>query len=119
MGERLQTTHEKNIAKCEFPSDSLLLIVRRFRQAADVAAVYVLGSYARGDYRKDSDLDLYVVVDGYKRDKLHTMIDLNRAVADLNIDMDIIVDTAGNFYDSENLEDVKIPVRKEGLMIYG
>lgn len=39
-------------------------IVKYFKKKPKVAAVYLYGSYARGDAKKDSDIDLGVVLKG-------------------------------------------------------
>ena len=41
--------------------ESVSMFIERVRQEIPVTAVYVFGSYARGEEREDSDIDLLVV----------------------------------------------------------
>lgn len=55
--------------------DHLLKLIKASVKATDPKAVVILyGSFARGDYREDSDVDLLVLVD---QDKL-TRVDVKR-----------------------------------------
>ena len=56
-----------------------------------VTGVYLYGSYARGDFEKDSDVDIVAVVKGERsalQDKLRTIWDLT---ADIGLEYDIVV----------------------------
>lgn len=46
-----------------------------------VREIILFGSRADGTYRDDSDMDIYVVVEDYARDRLHTTMDCAAAVA--------------------------------------
>ena len=41
--------------------------IRRIRQVAQPSKIILFGSYARGDYTPDSDLDLMVILPGHAR----------------------------------------------------
>jgi predicted nucleotidyltransferase len=53
-------------------------------------AVYLFGSYARGDYQEDSDLDVMIVLDNYKSywDELVRSAEL---ASDLSLEYDVTV----------------------------
>ena len=56
-----------------------------------VTGVYLYGSYARGDFEKDSDVDIVAVVKGERsalQDKLRTIWDLS---AEIGLEYDIVV----------------------------
>ena len=56
-----------------------------------VTGVYLYGSYARGDFEKDSDVDIVAVVKGERsalQDKLRTVWDLS---AEIGLEYDIVV----------------------------
>ena len=56
-----------------------------------VTGVYLYGSYARGDFEKDSDVDIVAVVKGERsvlQDKMRTIWDLS---AEIGLEYDIVV----------------------------
>ena len=56
-----------------------------------VTEVYLYGSYARGDFEKDSDVDIVAIVKGERsalQDKLRTIWDLS---AEIGLEYDIAV----------------------------
>ena len=58
---------------------------------AAVTGVYLYGSYARGDFEKDSDVDIVAIVKGERsalQDRLRTIWDLS---AEIGLEYDIVV----------------------------
>jgi len=56
-----------------------------------VTGVYLYGSYARGDFKKDSDVDIVAIVKGERltlQDKLRTIWDLS---AEIGLEYDTVV----------------------------
>ena len=56
-----------------------------------VTGVYLYGSYVRGDFEKDSDVDIVAIVKGKRsalQDKLRTIWDLS---AEIGLEYDIVV----------------------------
>lgn len=56
-----------------------------------LTGVYLYGSYARGDFEKDSDVDIVAIVKGERsalQDKLRTIWDLS---AEIGLEYDIVV----------------------------
>jgi uncharacterized protein len=57
----------------------------------DPVAIYLFGSYAWGKPDNQSDLDLCIVIDTYKKDRHQTIVDGYRALFDLDIAKDILI----------------------------
>ena len=53
-------------------------IIEKLIETAKPQKIYLFGSYARGDYKKNSDLDLFIIKDGK-----HNSIDMTSNVRDL------------------------------------
>lgn len=68
----------------------MVLIYREIYGDA-VTGVYLYGSYARGDFEKDSDVDIVAIVKGERlvlQDKLRTIWDLS---AEIGLEYDTVV----------------------------
>ena len=76
--------------KLDTISAQMVLIYRKIYGDA-VTEVYLYGSYARGDFEKDSDVDIVAIVKGERsalQDKLRTIWDLS---AEIGLEYDIVV----------------------------
>ena len=81
--------------------------VELLRSSTQLTRVILFGSYARGDKRTDSDVDLLVVIKDV-HDRFKEMVRLNRILSPLHMPVDLIVidentfrywcDTPGNIY---------------------
>lgn len=69
-------------------------MIRRIAQRFDPVLIVLFGSQANGRARPDSDVDLVVVFDSLS-DKRRMRVAIREALADLPIDKDILVATAG------------------------
>jgi predicted nucleotidyltransferase len=67
-------------------------ITRRILAVSDPEKVILFGSYARGDFGPDSDLDLLVVIDGVDSPRSES-IHLRRSLRGLLVPVDVIVAT--------------------------
>ena len=67
------------------PATEILLtqVTDTIVQTANPVSVYLFGSYARGDFRPDSDLDLLVVVEGTFGETRSRLSEINRIRAKL------------------------------------
>lgn len=57
----------------------------------DLKSVILYGSYARGDYDKESDIDIAVLVDGTRLGMKKYTDDIAELMVDLNLEYDILV----------------------------
>jgi predicted nucleotidyltransferase len=66
-------------------------VKERLIKTYDPLAIYIFGSYAWGNPTEDSDLDLLIVVDQYKRDRYIDMAEGHRSLIGLNVFKDILL----------------------------
>ena len=67
--------------------------MRILSEATEAARIVLFGSYARGDAREDSDLDL-LVIEPQVDDRAQEMVRLRRLLRPLRIPADILVYSA-------------------------
>lgn len=86
-----------------------------------VIGVFLYGSYARGDYEKDSDIDIVAIVKGERRvlqDKLRLIWELS---ADVGLEYDTVVSPTVIPYDEFEAYKEILPyyrnIVKEGLQV--
>ena len=86
-----------------------------------VEQIYLFGSYAYGKPRKDSDLDLYVVLkDGLPMRDLDAGLQIALAISrKKSMPVDIVAKKKKDFYD--RLKDITLEriVNRDGIRIYG
>lgn len=93
---------------------ALELIIREF----DPLRIILFGSYARGDARPNSDLDLLVVMPTIV-DKRATTVGIMRALRNLPISKDVVMTTPHEI--AERGSDVGLvlrPALREGVVVY-
>jgi len=93
-------------------------VIALLRQAAQPTRIILFGSYARGDARADSDIDL-LIVERDVADRAAEIVRLNRVLSPLRLPVDVLVvseemyrhwaDTPGNVYSA---------VEREGRVLY-
>lgn len=74
------------------PTDQLPEITRRIIQTSNPDKIILFGSYARGNFSADSDLDLLVIVPGVKHLRQES-IRVRRALRGLLVPVDIVIAT--------------------------
>ncbi len=85
-----------------------------------VEAIYLFGSRARGDYKKDSDWDFFVVTDRdlSKEDYIEIALHIRRKMAKNNILNDIIIKSESLFeHQKTGTGFLSYYVNKEGITI--
>ena len=70
--------------------------VELLRSSTHLTRIILFGSYARGDKRTDSDLDLLVVIKDV-HDRFKEMVRLNRILSPLRIPVDLLVTSEETF----------------------
>jgi predicted nucleotidyltransferase len=96
------------------------------KRASDIfkeklVSIYLYGSYARGDYDNDSDVDIMVIVNIDKKELIKYRKNIYKVAHDLGFKFDIIVSV--HLQDKETFENWKgvLPyyrnVLKEGMLI--
>lgn len=73
-------------------TDKLPEITRRIVRTSNPDKIILFGSYARGNFNDDSDLDLLVIVPNVK-DQRRESIRLRRALRGLLVPVDIVIAT--------------------------
>ena len=86
-----------------------------------IEQIYLFGSYARGTPRKNSDLDLYVVLkDDIPMRELDAGLQISMAIAPKKtMPVDIIVKKKKEFMHRLNSRTLERVVTREGIRIYG
>ena len=69
--------------------------VSRLAEVANPKQIVLFGSYARGDARDDSDLDL-LVIENAVEDRAAEMVRLRRALRPLRIPVDVLVHSSAD-----------------------
>ena len=88
-----------------------------------VRELILFGSRADGTYSSDSDLDLFVLVDGYERDRLHTTMACAAAAAAparrRGLKRDVIAASVGDYRQRKAMAgSVEQEVYLKGVTIY-
>lgn len=98
--------------------DKLPEITRRILGVSDPQRIILFGSYARGDYSPDSDLDLMVVMDRVDSPRSES-VRLRRALRGLLVPVDILVSTSEQLERHQNtIGLIYQTVLTEGKIIY-
>ncbi len=102
------------ILKPPYLDEAIERIVRRFNPLR----IILFGSWARGDARPDSDLDLLVVLSHVENKRLAT-IQIGNELSDLPTSKDIIVTTPEEIHKRGNfVSGILYPALREGQSIY-
>jgi len=86
-----------------------------------VEQIYLFGSYANGTPHKDSDLDLYVVLNDNIQMRLIDVVTKIRLAIDRKKTMpvDILVNTFTRYHDRAQGPTIERTITREGIKIYG
>ena len=94
-------------------------VKERLVAAYDPLAIYIFGSYVWGHPDEESDLDILVVIDEYKKDRFKTMADGHRVLIDLDLAKDILLYNKEQFdVCSSDKTSICNKVVNEGKQIY-
>ncbi len=99
-------------------------IIRSYHEAyrEDLRQIYLYGSYARGDYDGESDIDLVAIVDGDRTDLQQRLRSVWDVAAELGLEYDVVVSpTVIPKSEFEHFAEV-LPyyrnIRTEGVLLY-
>lgn len=94
-------------------------MVERIVTAFHPERIILFGSYARGDARPDSDVDLIVVMSDEHIDRRRAAIDIRVSLADVQVPMDILVTTPAELnLHGQQIGSVFKPALAEGQVLY-
>ena len=92
--------------------------IERIRQQFDPVRIILFGSWARGQARPDSDLDLLVVLP-HVENKRRAAVEILRALNGLPVSKDIVVTTPEEIAERGNtIGHVLRPALREGKVLY-
>ena len=69
---------DKKLSTSKITPDLIEYVVKKIVKEIDPEKIILFGSYARGDYTKESDLDLFIIKDGDHNSRM-----MRRKIADL------------------------------------
>ena len=98
--------------------DLLKKVVDRILAAAKPERIILFGSVAKGEVRRDSDLDLLVIERGFESQREES-IRLREALGDLDIPVDVFAMTPERFEETKRvIGGLAYPANKYGRVIY-
>ena len=98
--------------------DTIQEVIRRLSKAAPGATIILFGSYARGEAREGSDLDILVVKDVVTARRVE-MVRLSDELRPLGIPVDVVVTSRKNFEEWSDTPGTLIhKAAKEGKVLH-
>jgi predicted nucleotidyltransferase len=93
-------------------------VTRRLAEAAHPDKIILFGSYARGDFDKDSDLDLLVILPTVES-RFDEMVRLRRVLGDIPMSIDVVVYSVDRVRERQNLRGTMLyHALAEGRVLY-
>jgi predicted nucleotidyltransferase len=91
---------------------------RRLVEAAHPAKIILFGSYARGDFNKDSDLDLLVILPAVQS-RFDEMVRLRAVLRDIPMAIDVVVYSVDRVMERQHLRGTMLyHALMEGRVLY-
>jgi len=82
-----------------------------------VLQIYLFGSYAHGEPRKDSDIDLMVIIDN-NQDPFKTAFKIRKGLTDTDFAIDIVVNRKSAFEEASENSSFQKSVKDNGVLLY-
>jgi len=91
-------------------------IASRIANSTSAKKIFLFGSYANGNPREGSDIDLCIITDDPRR-KIDILRDLNRTVAyESDVPLDLLVYSSQEFYDrADSSTSLERTILKNGI----
>lgn len=106
--------------KINLPEGFLDRVIASIVAVVPTRAVYVFGSYARGEESDGSDLDLYVVTQDDAESRFKQMGKIGRSLLWMGMPKDILVGSRERFAArKDNAANIEYVVHREGVKVYG
>lgn len=98
-----------------------IVIIYRNIYNQNLCDIYLYGSYARGDYNEESDIDIVAIVKGDRQDLQNQLKEIWAAVSDLELDYEVVISpTVIPYSEFETYKDI-LPyyrnIAKEGVKL--
>lgn len=94
-------------------------IKNRLVNTYNPSAIYLFGSYARGEQTENSDLDFAIIVENYASDRHSMLVDGYRALFGLKVAKDLFLYSCEEFdYYSKQKTSLGFKIKHEGKKIY-
>ncbi|WP_080798154.1 nucleotidyltransferase domain-containing protein [Arabiibacter massiliensis] len=110
----------KGFSKINLPDDLLQRLVDSIVNAVPTDAIYVFGSYARGEERPGSDVDIYVITSDDGKRPLEYGADVRGSLMWTPLSRDVLA-APRPLFEARSKEFWKVEARvaEEGVRIYG
>lgn len=94
-------------------------IKKRTIKQIDLDKIILFGSYARGDYNSDSDIDIVFIIDDKSENKRNIKHKIDNILKDRFLPIDIIIYTKDEFRNKENIVGtLPYTIIREGEILY-
>ena len=84
---------------------------------AGVLQIYLFGSYAGGEPRKTSDIDLMIIIEN-DLDPFKTAYKIRRCLTDTDLALDIVVNRKSAFEEASEKSSFQKKVKETGVLLY-
>ena len=82
-----------------------------------VLQIYLFGSYANGEPRKTSDIDLMIIIEN-DLDPFQTAYKIRRGLTDTDLALDIVVNQKAAFEEASGSSSFQRSVKENGVLLY-
>jgi predicted nucleotidyltransferase len=118
IGNALGPRYNRGMNAVVHAPDCLPEAIDRIAREFDPLRIILFGSWARGDARPDSDLDLLVVLPKVEN-KRRAAVDVMRALNELPISKDVVITTPREIAERGNVIGLVLrPALEEGIVVY-
>jgi predicted nucleotidyltransferase len=82
-----------------------------------VLQIYLFGSYAYGEPRKTSDIDLMIIVEN-SLDPFKTAYNIRRGLTDTDLAVDIVVNQKSTFEEASKNSSFQKSIKENGVLLF-